>query len=831
MEIGHVSPGTNAHDYAIGDKRTQQTDLHSPEMPYVRKRKRKALSCVDCKRRKLKCDRMYPACGRCIKGGYAHSCQYTSLDGVTVADDQDPSDDDEEAEEQPAVRTRSQASPERSEKTSSVPANDFVTTIPRARQAGNTTSSVAALLRSQEEKIQRLEHRIIGLEKLVNTAPSSHVKHSYTPPTVSLQPVITESTDKVIEEQNLDLMLFRGKSYRTQFHGQTFAGCLIAKFTELRNVYDGALKRYSAMRRAHAELSSLYHMKSQAAPKTSVPDEELLQLLPSSDVLKSSIRLYLSTFETTYRILHVPSFQKDFHAFQSSCQDRRADFTATLLLIVAIVSCCTNGDQMRYLGGSSIAREDAVRYIFACQSWLDRHSRKHMTMAFFQLHCLLLVAKRVNSHKIKQTWTDAERTVSIAVAAGFHRDPSTIAGAKVNAFDQEMRRRLWLTIVELDLLTSLERGMPAAASTFFFDTAPPRNIDDDELEEATKQLPTSIPLSSRPTSMTCACTSYQSLSLRLRLNGILNTPSSHLTQSEVMTYTDQVTRQIQQIYETYSATNQANTDWSTKPSVSQTTLLLQLYHLLLHLNRYPASDPPSLSLLNLSQQIRQSSACKMISLHHALWRDGTPHLILFRNDLFDAVVNICYDLYLTTKSPFSNHAPFPSLLNLLSPPSTTTANESLFDTLETALTLLEDRNLRLGGGTGGSHLYWICLNIYALVRMKLNPEQEGLLEQRILGERKVGTFYRLLSRQVEGVRSSPSRSNGGKAADSGELHPQYGSTVPQQQPPALPPLSELPEYSAHDFGAIGTGSVDNFFENDGLMIDLMPWGLDDFWSV
>ena len=156
MEIGHVSPGTNAHDYAIGDERTQQTDLHSPEMPHVRKRKRKALSCVDCKRRKLKCDRMYPACGRCIKGGYAHSCQYTSLDGVTVADDQDHSDDEEEVEEQPAIQTRSQASPERSEKTSSVPANDFATTIPRARQAGNTASSVTALLRSQEEKIQRL---------------------------------------------------------------------------------------------------------------------------------------------------------------------------------------------------------------------------------------------------------------------------------------------------------------------------------------------------------------------------------------------------------------------------------------------------------------------------------------------------------------------------------------------------------------------------------------------------------------------------------------------------------------------------------------------------
>ena len=221
----------------------------------------------------------------------------------------------------------------------------------------------------------------------------------------------------------------------------------------------------------------------------------------------------------------------------------------------------------------------------------------------------------------------------------------------------------------------------------------------------------------------------------------------------------------------------------------------------------------------------------MVSLHHALWRDGTPTLILFRNDLFDSVVNICYDLYLTTKTPSSTHSPSSPLLNLLLPPSATNTHDSLFTTLETALTLLEDRNLRLGGGTGGSHLYWISLNIYALVRMRLNPEQEVLLEQRILGERNVGSFYRLLSRQVEGVRQSPPRSNGGKAADSGEVHAQFGGAMPQQQPPALPPLSELPEYSAHDFGPIGAASVANLFEDDGLMTDLMPWGLDDFWSV
>lgn len=40
------------------------------------KRKRKTLSCYQCRRRKLKCDREQPSCGRCIEGGYPETCSY-----------------------------------------------------------------------------------------------------------------------------------------------------------------------------------------------------------------------------------------------------------------------------------------------------------------------------------------------------------------------------------------------------------------------------------------------------------------------------------------------------------------------------------------------------------------------------------------------------------------------------------------------------------------------------------------------------------------------------------------------------------------------------------
>ena len=45
------------------------------------KRRRIALSCINCRRRKVKCDRITPACIRCQKGGIADQCLYVPYKG------------------------------------------------------------------------------------------------------------------------------------------------------------------------------------------------------------------------------------------------------------------------------------------------------------------------------------------------------------------------------------------------------------------------------------------------------------------------------------------------------------------------------------------------------------------------------------------------------------------------------------------------------------------------------------------------------------------------------------------------------------------------------
>jgi hypothetical protein len=51
------------------------------------RRKRKVLSCHDCRRRKLRCDRRYPSCSRCQKAGKAASCSYDERSVPTAQTD------------------------------------------------------------------------------------------------------------------------------------------------------------------------------------------------------------------------------------------------------------------------------------------------------------------------------------------------------------------------------------------------------------------------------------------------------------------------------------------------------------------------------------------------------------------------------------------------------------------------------------------------------------------------------------------------------------------------------------------------------------------------
>lgn len=89
------------------------------------------------------------------------------------------------------------------------------------------------------------------------------------------------------------------------------------------------------------------------------------------------------------------------------------------------------------------------------------------------------------------TWIIVGMLVRTAFRMGYHREPSRFPN--VSPFKAEMRRRIWAMIVQLDLMSSVQIGLPRMIQPSMHDVKEPRNLTDDDLDEKMTELPPSRP--------------------------------------------------------------------------------------------------------------------------------------------------------------------------------------------------------------------------------------------------------------------------------------------------------------------------------------------------
>lgn len=85
------------------------------------------------------------------------------------------------------------------------------------------------------------------------------------------------------------------------------------------------------------------------------------------------------------------------------------------------------------------------------------------------------------------TWILLGIIVRIAMRMGYHRDASH--SPRISLFHGEMRRRAWGMIVQLDLITSSQIGLPRMIKEWQADTAEPHNLLDEDFDEDMTELP------------------------------------------------------------------------------------------------------------------------------------------------------------------------------------------------------------------------------------------------------------------------------------------------------------------------------------------------------
>ena len=248
---------------------------------------------------------------------------------------------------------------------------------------------------------------------------------------------------------------------------------------------------------------------------------------PPRDVADELTRRYFQNFESTYRILHKPSFQKDYEHIWT---DRRKvdDGTLNVILLVMAIGACFFVEPAKVVQ----VRSDALKWVYAAQSWLsDPVEKRRLSIVGLQVHCLLLLARQTNSVGSDLLWISMGTLIRTAIHMGLHRDPYKYP--KLSPLYAEIRRRLWATIAEMAVQLSLDGGMPPMISFEDFDTLAPGNIDDDELLESTKDVPSPKPEGTF-TQTSLQIDLFKSLRTRLEVARLINYFRSNPTYEDVL---------------------------------------------------------------------------------------------------------------------------------------------------------------------------------------------------------------------------------------------------------------------------------------------------------
>ncbi|RNJ58071.1 hypothetical protein D7B24_005216 [Verticillium nonalfalfae] len=207
--------------------------------------------------------------------------------------------------------------------------------------------------------------------------------------------------------------------------------------------------------------------------------------IPQKDLADQLVDAYLRTFESVYRVVHIPSFKAEYERYWVDPSAANESFVVLLQLCMAIGAA--------FQDDTFSLRTIATQWIYEAQVWLMLPCEKSkMSIVGLQILCLLHLAKNTTNVGSDLTWISAGALLRTAMYMGLHEDPKCIA--KMSAFRAEMRRRLWATILEILLASSISSGGPPLISPMDYDTEPPANVDDEQLiEDAESAFPVPKP--------------------------------------------------------------------------------------------------------------------------------------------------------------------------------------------------------------------------------------------------------------------------------------------------------------------------------------------------
>ncbi|KAM3530287.1 hypothetical protein MY4038_004969 [Beauveria bassiana] len=467
---------------------------------------RPLVSCTVCRKRKLKCDRQHP-CRNCLRSRSKNPERDCVYEDVSTLD--------------PARQSRRRSSMNQKRLTP--------LSTPRL------ISPAAGPLSSDEAEAVVVVPRTRAPTPSASQSHATKSDYNQSYPSISAPQSVrgpkSLASDACSNQQPVGSTFFgntmavaRGVTHKARFYGQSHWLTIIMMFPDLAETIVKDLcvedsKALSAMRKCKALAREI---KIQRAP---VWPTAPTAVLPAKNLADELVDSYLDTSETLYRVLHMPSFRRDYDSLWLLGQDALPDkaFLMQLKLVLAIGA--TTYDDTFSL------RSSAMTWVYEAQTYLSEPgSKSRLSIQSLQISVLLLIAQEAIGLEAHALWIAAGALVRTAMHMGLHRDPTDQFVASRPRLAHEMCLRLWNTVLELALQSSFVAGKPPLVSIDDFDAPCPGNFDDDQLMPEVKD-PLPKP-EQQFTQMTIPIALRKMFPLRLAVAKSLNDVNAQVTYEE-----------------------------------------------------------------------------------------------------------------------------------------------------------------------------------------------------------------------------------------------------------------------------------------------------------
>ena len=220
---------------------------------------------------------------------------------------------------------------------------------------------------------------------------------------------------------------------------------------------------------------------------------KLQEYLPPKPYCDRLVVIYCQHFERTFRVLHIPTFMRRYDEIWTNGHADICTSCSILPELTAVMTMAYHMDDAQQLGDDrnhrTYLKGPAMDLV---QAWLDELGRKQRTeLSTLQVDTLLLLSRSLRGIQPEQLWSATGALVRSAMVMGLNVDPARVSG--ITPYTAEMRRRLWATILEVDLQASMFCGMPLVIPELSPSSVVPSNVNDAEFDELSAALPTSYP--------------------------------------------------------------------------------------------------------------------------------------------------------------------------------------------------------------------------------------------------------------------------------------------------------------------------------------------------